>query len=41
MLKLLLAGASFLLALGIFVGLGFVAHDGGKIPYQGGFESGI
>jgi hypothetical protein len=35
MLKILLAGASFLLALGVFVGLGFLAHDGGSIPYQG------
>lgn len=34
MLKFLLGAASLLLAAGIFVGLGFAAHDGGEIPYQ-------
>ena len=42
MLKLLLGAAACLLAIGVFVGLGFAAHDGGRIPYQdGAYESGI
>jgi hypothetical protein len=35
MLKFLLGSASVVLAAAIFVGLGYIAHDGGATPYQG------
>ena len=42
MLKYFIAAASFLLAIGVFVGLGFAAHDGGRIHYQSlSYEAGI
>ena len=34
MLKVLVASASFVIAIGAFTGLGYIAHDGAAAPYQ-------